>query len=256
MAQAKRFEGKVAIVTASAGAGIGQATARRFASEGANVVITDIHPRRTAEVAQKIAEETGKETLGIVCDVRNRDQVESMVKQTLDKWGKVDILVNNAGINKLSPVWQMDDETWKLVLEVNLYGTFYCTRAVLPKMIEQKWGRIVNLTSVAQWIGSPDGEAHYCAAKAAIGAFTRCVAQEVAKYGITCNAIAPGVAWNEFLARIYPEEVTKKWLERIPMGRFGTPEDIANAIAFLCSDEASYITGEIITVAGGLYYHA
>jgi 3-oxoacyl-[acyl-carrier protein] reductase len=251
-----RFEGKVAIVTAAAGAGIGQAAARRLASEGANVVVSDIHERRTKEVCDDITQKTGRETLGIICDVRHREQVDNMVRQALEKWGKVDILINNAGINRLSPVVNMDDDTWNLVIWTNLYGTFFCSRAVLPSMIKQKWGRIINLSSIAQWEGSPMGESHYCAAKAAISAFTRCLAREVAKEGITVNAIAPGVAWNPFLARIYPEEATKEWLQRMPMGRFGTPEEIASVIAFLCSDEASYITGEVVTVAGGLYFHA
>lgn len=253
-----RFQGKVAMVTGSAGAGIGQATARRLASEGARVVVSDMHERRTKEVAQDISRETGSATLGIVCDVRSRAQVENMVKQTLDEWGRIDILVNNAGINKTSPVVEMTDETWELVLGVNLYGTFYCSRAVLPTMIKQRWGRIVNLSSVAQWRGD-SGQAHYCAAKAAISAFTRGLAAEVAQHGITVNAIAPGLAWNPFLSRISPtfgEEHLKEMVARIPVGRLGTPQDMANVIAFLCSEEASYITGEVVTVAGGALYHA
>ncbi|MHC1567940.1 MAG: SDR family NAD(P)-dependent oxidoreductase [Candidatus Syntropharchaeia archaeon] len=250
-----KLENRVAIVTGAAGAGIGQAIARIFAEEGANVVVSDSHAKRAEKVAEEIKSSYGRDILGIECNVANREHVERMVKETVDKWGRIDILVNNAGINKLSLVVDMDDETWDLVMDVNLKGTFYCSRAVLPYMINQKYGRIVNLSSIVGWLGSGDGEAHYCAAKAGIMAFTKSLAREVGKYNITVNAIAPGLIWNEFLARIYPKEALDKYVENAPLGRAGVPEDIAKAVLFLVSDENSYITGETLCVSGGAFMH-
>jgi len=177
------LDGKVAIVTAAAGAGIGQAAARRFAQEGAQLVVSDAHPRRVEEVGEAIAKETGREVLALAADVRDAAQVQSMVQAALDRFGRVDVLMNNAGINRLSPVWEMDDETWRLVIDVNLTGTFLCTREVLPHMIEQRSGAIVNMASVVGWFGSSDGEAHYAAAKAGVMGFTRAVASEVGHHG-------------------------------------------------------------------------
>ena len=245
------LDDKVAIVTAAAGAGIGQATARRFAQEGAQVIVTDAHPRRVQEVAQAMSKDYDRQVLGLEVDVRNPDHLSALVKTALDKFGRIDILVNNAGINKLSPIWEMDDETWRLVIDVNLNGTFNCTRAVLPTMIEQRSGAIVSMASVAGWIGSNDGEAHYCAAKAGVMGFTRAVAAEVAKYGIRVNAIAPGLIYNEFLERIYPKEFFEGFAKRVPLGRLGEPPDVANLILFLTSDLSSYITGEVLCISGG-----
>lgn len=246
------LEGKVAIVTASAGAGIGQGVARRLADEGAMVVVSDSHPRRTKEVADNIIA-SGKKALGIPCDVTNREQVEALVKSTLDEFGQVDILVNNAGINKLSKVVDMPDDVWDLVMNVNLKGTFYCSRAVLPSMIKRKSGRIINISSYVGWTGSGEGQAPYCAAKAGIMAFTKSLAREVAEDQITVNAIAPGFVYNEFLSRIYSQEQLEEKKQAIPMGRAGKPSDIASAVLFLASDEASFVTGTILCVSGGMY---
>lgn len=245
-----KLEGKVAIVTASAGAGIGQGTLRALAREGAGVVIADAHERRTGEVAEALKSE-GYKAIGIVCDVTDREQVDNAVKRTLSEFGQIDILVNNAGINRLQPVHEMTDENWDVVIDTNLKGTFYFTRAALPAMIEQNYGRIVNISSIAGWSGSNQGEAPYCAAKAGIMAFTRCVALETAKYDITVNAIAPGFVPNPFLLKIYPPEALEAIERMIPKGRGATPEEIANAILFLVSEEGSYITGETIAVSGG-----
>jgi len=204
------LDGKVAIVTAAAGAGIGQAVARRFAEEGAQVLVTDAHARRVQELAAAMGGEYGREVPALEVDVRNGEQVRSMVDLALEKFGQVDILFNNAGINKLSPVWEMDEETWRLVIDVNLTGTFNCTRAVLPHMIERKNGAIISMASVAGWMGSDGGEAHYCAAKAGIMAFTRAAAAEVGKHGIRVNAIAPGLIYNEFLERLCPKDFFTK----------------------------------------------
>lgn len=251
-----KLKDQVAIVTAAAGAGIGQAIVRRFAAEGAHVVISDAHAKRPLALAEELSREHGREFLGLQVDATNKAQVEQMVQRTLDKYGRVDILVNNAGINKLEPAWEMSEETWDFVIRTNLYSTFYCTRAVLPHMVQRRSGKIVSLASVAGWIGSNDGEAHYCAAKAAVMGYTRAVAAEVGKYGIRVNAIAPGLIYNEFLRRIYPDEMFKSVEKRTPLGRVGKPEDIANLALFLVSDESSFISGEVMCCSGGLYMHA
>ncbi len=251
-----KLRDQVSIVTAAAGAGIGQAIVRRFAAEGAHVVISDAHAKRPLTLAEELSREHGREFLGLQVDATEQAQVERMVQMTVEKYGRVDILVNNAGINKLAPAWEMSAETWDFVIRTNLYSTFYCTRAVLPHMVQQRSGKIVSLASVAGWIGSNDGEAHYCAAKAAVMGYTRAVAAEVGKYGIRVNAIAPGLIYNEFLRRIYPDDMFKSVEKRTPLGRVGKPEDIANLALFLVSDESSFITGEVMCCSGGLYMHA
>ena len=245
------LDGKVAIVTAAAGAGIGQGAARRFLQEGAQVVVSDAHPRRVQEVAEAMSRDAGREVLGLAVDVRDPGQVRAMVDATLDKYGQLDILMNNAGINKLSPVWEMDDETWRLVIDVNLTGTFVCTRAVLPHMMERKSGSIISMASVIGWVGSQDGECHYAAAKAGVMAFTRAVAAEVGRFGVRANAIAPGLIYNEFLERIYPKEFFEAFVRRTPLGRAGEPADVADLALFLASDMSRYITGEVICISGG-----
>ena len=247
------LDGKVAIVTAAAGAGIGQAAARRFAQEGARVVVSDAHARRVQEVAEAMSREYGSEVPALAVDVRDTEQVRGLVEATLERFGQVDILMNNAGINRLVPVWEMDEETWRLVIDVNVTGTFHCTRAVLPHMIERKSGAIINMASVVGWFGSSDGEAHYAAAKAAVMGFTRAVAAEVGPYGIRVNAIAPGLIYNEFLERIYPKEFFERFVSRVPLGRAGEPPDIADVALFLASDLSRYVTGEVICVSGGAF---
>jgi 3-oxoacyl-[acyl-carrier protein] reductase len=247
-----RLQEQVAIVTGAAGAGIGQTTARRFAQEGAHVVISDTHPRRTDEVAQAIASEYGVKTLSILCDVMLRDQVDALVQRTMDTFGRVDILVNNAGRNMLSSVAEMTDEQWETVINVCLRGTFYCSRAVLKPMMAQKRGNIVSLSSVAG-LRPSDKQAHYSAAKAGIIGFTRTLALEVAPYNIRVNAIAPGLIYNDFLRRIYPDAFFDHAAQHTPLGRMGQPSDIANAICYLVSDEASYVTGQTISINGGTF---
>lgn len=251
-----KLKDQIAIVTAAAGAGIGQAITRRLAAEGAHVVISDAHAKRPLALAQELSKEHGRAFIGLHVDATNKEQVDKMVQMVTDKYGRIDILVNNAGINKLEPAWEMSAETWDFVLRTNLYSTFYNTRAVLPHMVKQKSGKIVSLASVAGWIGSNDGEAHYCAAKAAVMGYTRAVAAEVGKYGVRVNAIAPGLIYNEFLRRIYPDEMFRGVEKRTPLGRVGQPQDIANLALFLVSDESSFITGEVMCCSGGLYEHA
>jgi 3-oxoacyl-[acyl-carrier protein] reductase len=242
---------QVAIVTAGAGAGIGRAVATRFLEEGAQVVVTDAHPRRTSEVAAELSKQFKREVLGIVVDVTNREQIESAVKQAIERFGRVDVLFNNAGINKLEPIWECTDQTWDLVLNVCLRGTFWTMRAVMPHMIKQGKGAIVNMASAAGWTAPADGEAPYCAAKAGVMGLTRAASAELAGKGIRVNAIAPGVIYNEFLERIYPPAMFESAKKRNPMGRLGEPRDVANLALFLASDLSSYITGEVVSISGG-----
>ncbi len=246
-----KLKGKVAFLTAAAGAGIGQAVARTFAREGACVVVTDAHRERATAVAEAIRVEYGTETIGMTCDAANRDDVERTVGATIERFGRIDILFNNAGTNRPSRIVDMSDEDWELVINVSLRGVFYCCRAVLPVMMKQKYGRIVSMTSVAGFRGLKAGHAHYAAAKAGVMAFTRCLAMEAAPYHVTANTIAPSFIYNEFIPNIYPEEEIERMHEEIPYPRKGTPQDIANTVLFLVSDEGEYVTGQTICVTGG-----
>lgn len=246
-----KLKDRVALLTAAAGAGIGQAVARTMAREGAKVVVTDANPERSISVAEAIKKEYGAETLGMQCDVTSREEVEKVVHATLERFGRIDILFNNAGTNRPSHVVDIPDEAWELVINTSLRGAFYCCRAVLPTMMNQNYGRIVSVTSVAGFMGLQAGHAHYAAAKAGVMAFTRCLAMEVAPYYITANTIAPSFIYNEFIPHIYPEEEIERMYENIPYPRKGTPQDIANTALFLVSDEGEYITGQTICVTGG-----
>jgi len=249
----KRLDGKVGIVTASAGAGIGQATVRKFAQEGASVVVSDINEKRTKEVADALKAE-GYEAIGVACDVTNWDQIQNMVKETLDVFGRIDILVNNAAREIAAAITDTTEENWDLVIDTNLKGTFLCTKAVLPTMQKQESGNIVNMASVDGYVGNPLGECAYCSAKAGIMAFTRAIAAENAGYNIRANAIAPGVVPNPFLKKVYPEEVLELMEGMSLFNRGARPEEIANIIAFLVSDEASYVTGVIVNASAGIYW--
>jgi 3-oxoacyl-[acyl-carrier protein] reductase len=246
-----KLKDRVALLTAAAGAGIGQAVARTMAREGAKVVVTDANPERSISVAEAIKKEYGAETLGMQCDVTSREEVEEVVHATLERFGRIDILFNNAGTNRPSHVVDIPDEVWELVINTSLRGAFYCCRAVLPTMMNQNYGRIVSVTSVAGFMGLQAGHAHYAAAKAGVMALTRCLAMEVAPYYITANTIAPSFIYNEFIPHIYPEEEIERMYENIPYPRKGTPQDIANTALFLVSDEGEYITGQTICVTGG-----
>ena len=252
--RAMRLKDKVAFLTGAAGAGIGQSTARLLAKEGARVVITDAHEVRSRTVAEEIGRDLQVDALGIGCDVTQRDAVESAVRAAIDAFGRIDILVNNAGTNRPTPVITMADDTWDLVVNTTLRGAFYCCRAVLPAMIRQGSGRIVNIGSVAAFMGLGAGHAHYAAAKAGLAAFTRCLATEVASHYITVNTIAPSFIYNEFIPHIYPDEEIRRMQEMIPYPRKGTPEDVAQTVLFLVTD-GEYITGHTICVTGGSWMH-
>ncbi len=246
-----KLENKVAIVTAAAGAGIGQATVRRLAQEGASVVVSDIHERRVKEVTESLKSE-GHKAIGVLCNVTNWDQIENMVKETLDAFGQIDILVNDAAREILAPIVDTTVENWDLVMDVCLKGTFLCTKAVLPAMIKQKSGSIINIASVDGYIGSPMGESSYCSAKAGVMAFTRVTAAENGQHGIRANCLAPGLVPNEFLKRIYPPGELEKIEGESLLGRGARPEEMASIIAFLASEDASYLTGEVISASAGL----
>jgi len=250
-----KLDGKVAIVTAAAGEGIGQATARTLAREGAAVIVSDAHHQRTISVAEDMQREFGRKVLGIQCDVTSLEQVERMVHKTLEEFGRIDILVNNAGLDRPQPIWELTDEAWEQVVNVNLRGTFYCCRAVIPTMMKQRSGRIINLSSVVAWAPSKEDGAAYVACKAGIQGLTRSLAVQLAEYNITVNAIAPGLIFNPFLARVRPPDYFDKIREKIPLGRDGTPQDVAHVILFLSSDEAAYITGECLCISGGWFMH-
>jgi 3-oxoacyl-[acyl-carrier protein] reductase len=246
-----RLKDKVALLTAAAGAGIGQSTAGVMAREGAAIVVTDMHEDRARAVAARIAGEYGVRTLGLKCDVTSAADVDHAVEMTLSAFGRVDILFNNAGTNRPTRVIDISDEVWNLVLATSLTGTFYCCRAVVPAMMKQNFGRIISVTSVAGFRGLAGGHAHYAAAKAGVMAFTRCLAMEVAPHRITANTIAPSFIFNEFIPHIYPQDEIDRMFEEIPYPRKGTPEDVANAALFLASDEGEYMTGQTLCVTGG-----
>lgn len=246
-----KLKDKVAFCTAAAGAGIGQATAHIFAREGARVVVTDIHLDRCRAVAEDIQRTFSVDTLPLQCDVTKGQDIEKAVQATLDHYGRIDILFNNAGTNRPSQVVDITDDIWDLVINTSLRGTFYCCRAILPIMMNQQYGRIVSTTSVAAFKGLKAGHAHYAAAKAGVMAFTRCLAMEAAPYHITANTIAPSFIYNEFIPHIYPHDEIERMYAEIPYPRKGTPDDIANTVLFLVSDEGEYITGQTICVTGG-----
>ncbi len=243
-----RLEGKVALITGGA-RGIGQAIGMAFAKEGADIVVADVN----MEIAQKTASEIealGRKVLALDMDVTNYEKVEEGINKILDKFGKVDILVNNAGITKDNLLLRMSQAEWDAVINVNLKGTFNCIRAVCRPMVKQRSGRIISIASIIGLMGNP-GQANYAASKAGIIALTKTVAKELASRNINANAVAPGFIQTEMTAKL-PEELKKKMLEAIPLGKLGTPQDIAKVCLFLASEESSYITGQTITVDGGM----
>ena len=241
------LENKVAIVTGAA-RGIGKAIARKLSQEGAAVVICDLMEEILA-TAEELRSE-GANILPMQVDVTNMKAVESMVRTTIDKLGSMDILVNNAGIVRDALLVRMKESDWDAVIAVNLKGAFNCTKAVTRPMMKQRAGKIVNMASVMGLTGNA-GQANYSASKAGIIGLTKSAAKELGRRGINVNAVAPGFIMTKMTESL-PEDQKKKALDNIPLGVLGSPEDVANAVAFLVSDFARYITGQVIQVDGGL----
>lgn len=239
---------RVVLVTAAAGTGIGFATARRAAEEGARVVISDVHPRRLAEAAERLAPVLGAPAPHVICDVTDQAAVERMFAFAEDALGPLDVLVNNAGLGGTAEVVDMEDAAWDKVLDVTLTGTMRCTREALRRMIPRKRGAIVNVGSVLGW-RAQRGQSHYAAAKAGVNAFTRCAAIEAAPHGIRINAVAPSLAMHPFLHKVTTPELLAELEGKEAFGRAATPDEMANVILFLASDLASYLTGEVISAS-------
>jgi 3-oxoacyl-[acyl-carrier protein] reductase len=241
--------GRVVVVTAAAGTGIGSATARRCLEEGATVVISDWHARRLGEMAQQLAEVTGTAPSMVPCDVTDEAQVQALIDAAVAEHGRIDILVNNAGLGGEVTLEQMSDEQWSRVLDVTLTGTFRCTRAALRQFRQQgAGGVIVNNASVIGWRAQA-GQAHYAAAKAGVMALTRCAAIEAAEIGVRVNAVAPSLALHPFLAKVTTDELLAELTKAEAFGRAAEPWEVANAIVFLASDYSSYLTGEVLSVS-------
>jgi 3-oxoacyl-[acyl-carrier protein] reductase len=241
--------GRVVVVTAAAGTGIGSATARRCLEEGATVVISDWHKRRLGEMAEQLAEVTGIEPLAVPCDVTDDEQVQALIEATAAEHGRLDVLVNNAGLGGEVTLEQMTDDQWSRVLDVTLTGTFRCTRAALRQFRKQgTGGAIVNNASVIGWRAQA-GQAHYAAAKAGVMALTRCAAIEATELGVRVNAVAPSLAMHPFLAKVTTDDLLAELTQREAFGRAAEPWEVANAIVFLASDYASYLTGEVLSVS-------
>ncbi len=244
------LSGKTALITGST-RGIGKAIAQYLAKAGARVIITGRDQGRAEEVAKEIAQTYGVETLGVAMDMSEKDSITSAYERIESLFGGVDILVNNAGITKDKLFLRMSLEDWEEVLRVNLTGTFLITSLAIKSMLKKRWGRIVNISSVVGFTGNI-GQVNYSSTKSALIGFTKSLAKELASRNITVNAVAPGFIETD-MTSVLSDELKQAYLKNIPLGRFGKPEDVAGAVVFLCSDYASYITGEVLHVNGGMY---
>ncbi len=245
----KGLEGRVAIVTGGS-RGIGRAVAQSLAEDGASVVVSGRDAARLAAAAKEL-EGLGVPVLGVVADVARREDAERLVAETKERFARVDVLVNNAGITRDALLVRMKDEDWDAVLGVNLRGAFLMTRAVAKVMMRQKSGRIINIASVAGAMGNA-GQANYSAAKAGLIGLTKTAARELAHWGILVNAVAPGLIDTEMAAAI-PEEARKALLAQVALGRIGSGREVAEVVRFLAGDGATYVTGQVLHVNGGLY---
>lgn len=242
-----QFEGRTAVVTGSS-RGIGRAIAEKLGKLGANVVLN-----ATSDAILETAKEfeaMGIKVITTIGDVRNAEDVKNMINKAVEAFGGVDILINNAGVTRDKPMAMMSEEDWDTVLDINLKGSFLCTKAAAKAMLKRRYGRIVNISSVAGAYGNP-GQANYSASKGGLIGLTKTTAKELAPRGITCNAVTPGLIESQ-MTEILPEDLKQNYLKKIALGRFGTPEDVANVVAFLASDESGYVTGQVIDIDGGL----
>lgn len=243
------FKDRVAVIT-GASRGIGNSVAEYFAQRGASIVAVSRNAADTGSLVIKIKEDGGQ-AISVAADVSKADHVDSMLNAAVDAFGRVDILVNNAGITRDALLPRLKEEHWDEVMDINLKGAFLCTRAVSRIMAKQRYGRIINITSVVGQMGNA-GQANYCASKAGLVGMTRSNALELGRRNVTVNAVAPGFIETDMTAEL-PDKVRESMLSRIPLGSFGKPEDVAAAVAFLASDDAGYITGHELSVNGGMH---
>lgn len=243
------MEGKKVVVTGAA-QGIGQAIANGLAQAGADVAVVDLDAARCQDTLQ-LVEGHGRRALAVPANVGQWEEVKGMVDRVVKEWGRVDVLVNNAGITRDGLIVRMKEDEWNAVLQVNLTGTFYCTKAVLVPMARQRYGRIVNVASIVGAIGNA-GQANYAASKAAVVGLTKAVAREYASRNVTVNAVAPGFI-DTVMTRALSQDVRDTLARQIPLGRLGEPADVAAAVHFLASDAAGYVTGHVLHVNGGMH---
>ncbi|MED3762521.1 3-oxoacyl-[acyl-carrier-protein] reductase [Ureibacillus terrenus] len=244
-----KLEGKTAVVT-GASRGIGRAIALELAKEGANVVVNYSGSKEKAEQVVNEILEMGRKAIAVQANVADNDSVQNLMKKALEEFGSIDILVNNAGITRDNLLMRMKEEEWDEVIQTNLKGVFLCTKAVTRQMMKQRSGRIINIASVVGVTGNA-GQANYTAAKAGVIGLTKTAARELASRNILVNAIAPGFITTEMTDAL-PEDVKTSMLSQIPLGKFGKPEQVAKAVVFLASDDAEYITGQVLHVDGGI----
>ena len=241
------LNGKSVVITAAAGSGIGFATAKRCAEEGAKVFLSDLHERRLNEAVESLCDE-GYDATGMQCDVTIEEEVQSLVNAAKERFGTIDVMINNAGLGGQSDLVDMTDEQWLKVIDVTLTGTMRCTRAAMRHMIPNGKGVIVNNASVVGW-RAQEGQSHYAAAKAGVMALTRCSALEAAKRGVRINAVAPSFANHPFLAKVSDPDLLETLESQEPFGRGAEPWEVANVIIFLASDLSGYMTGENVSVS-------